>query len=125
MLKQWLKDVKSCQDAVVWVGDKTLREAYRDCPRPAWMVYGLIKLGVLTTENYPEFRHRLWEAGLIIRPDAITAWDHHYVAGVELSACALIRDLYPYEEEWEKRIEEFENWRWGNGEYPSWAPEHI
>ena len=40
-MSAWLKGRGACGDGVAWAGDKTLREAWRTCPRPDWLLWAL------------------------------------------------------------------------------------
>jgi hypothetical protein len=39
MFKDKLKELGACQKAVEWVGDRTMKEAFRDCPRGDWILW--------------------------------------------------------------------------------------
>jgi hypothetical protein len=37
--KQKLIKIKACEEAIKWVGDRTMKEAFRDCPRADWILW--------------------------------------------------------------------------------------
>ena len=38
-MKTLLKNLNACQEAIDWVGDKSLQEAWNTCPRGDWMLW--------------------------------------------------------------------------------------
>ena len=42
--KTKLKKLKACKEAIEWVGDKTMKEAWQQCPRGDWMLWLYSKL---------------------------------------------------------------------------------
>lgn len=38
-LQQYLKKINACEDAVQWVGDRNLQEAWGNCERGDWMLW--------------------------------------------------------------------------------------
>jgi hypothetical protein len=49
LVKQ-LERMNACEDAVKWVGTKSLKTAWAECTRPGWMEYYLNAVGVLHEE---------------------------------------------------------------------------
>lgn len=45
-LKQQLITMSACNEAVEWVGDRTLKEAWSECERGDWMIWLAGKLGI-------------------------------------------------------------------------------
>lgn len=45
-LQQKLRELSACSDARLWVGDKTLTEAWETCPHADWMLWFAEKVGV-------------------------------------------------------------------------------
>ena len=43
---QFLRSISACDDAVDWVGEKSLQEAWETCPRGDWMLWLAHKMGV-------------------------------------------------------------------------------
>ena len=37
--REYLKKIKACKQAIQWVGDKSLKETWEQCPRGDWMLY--------------------------------------------------------------------------------------
>lgn len=39
-----LRKYYPCEDAIEWLGDKTLKDAWNTCPRGDWMLWAYVKL---------------------------------------------------------------------------------
>jgi hypothetical protein len=86
--KEQLIDMKACSEAIEWVGGRTLAEAWSECPRGDWMLWGLAMMaGQPGWPSHQEVvRHTCWcvrralehapdnEAALLQLVDAVEAW---------------------------------------------------
>ena len=45
-LKEKLKEMNACQEAIDWVGNRTLKQAWDECERGDWMLWFASKSGV-------------------------------------------------------------------------------
>jgi hypothetical protein len=48
-LKQKLKELNACQEAIEWVGERTIEQAVNDCHRGDWLIWLGQKIGI---DNY-------------------------------------------------------------------------
>jgi hypothetical protein len=60
--KEQLIKINACDEAIKWVGDRTLTEAWSECPRGDWMLWGLAKMiGQPGWPSHQEVvRHTCW-----------------------------------------------------------------
>ena len=45
--KERLKSIGACEIALEWVGGRTAKQAWRECPNPHWMLWLCAKAGSL------------------------------------------------------------------------------
>jgi hypothetical protein len=49
-----LIEMEACDEAITWIGNKTLKEAWEQCERADWMMWLLIKM--LDREELPKYK---------------------------------------------------------------------
>lgn len=59
-LAEQLHRMDACDEAICWVGNRTLERAWRECERSDWMMWFLRELGIDTRRCAGEFALRVW-----------------------------------------------------------------
>src|SRR5574343_1508000 len=55
-----LRALNACREAVLWVGDRTLEQAWRECKRSDWMLWLLRELDIDARRCAGLFALRVW-----------------------------------------------------------------
>jgi hypothetical protein len=99
-MKTLLNDLKACQEAVEWVGDRTLEEAWRDCERGDWMLWLYARLHpdnvrerVLAAGHCANtVRHLMTDARSVAAVDMVIAYGEGRASREELNTANAARD---------------------------------
>ena len=95
-MKELLLKLDACPEAIKWVGDKTLQEAWDTCKRGDWMLwlyarssnYDIRKLTLANGHCANTVRHLMLDSRSIAAVDAAIAFGEGRISSEELSAAA-------------------------------------
>jgi hypothetical protein len=68
--KKWLIEKNACQEAIEWIGDKTLQEAWLECQCSNWMIW-LLAIQ-MEKSNWPSYQQIMLFISDILKEEGIT-----------------------------------------------------
>jgi hypothetical protein len=83
-LKQKLKELNACDEAMWWTSDRTIEEAVRDCHRGDWLLWLGQKIGI---DNYKLIATKEYCANI----SRYLRKEHEIMTAIELSSAHRIR----------------------------------